>query len=419
MSQPAIAVLLAAVLSVFATGAQARTAAPPPQHWVTSWGTAVQVPEPANELPTERWHDASLRQIVQVSLGGQELRVRLSNVFGSGPLTIDHATVALALASGRADIDPASLRALSFAGRASVTIPAGAAYYSDPVMLEHRAFADMAVSFHTAQAPQGQTGHPGSRSTSFYTGGDKVGEAAWPDAGKVAHWYQLADIEVLAPAAVGAVVALGDSITDGHGATTDGNDRWTDALAHRAAAAGTPLAVVNAGIGGGRMLRDGLGPNLAARFDRDTLARSGVTHAIVLIGVNDLGSQHRAGEDSPAARKAMVDALMDAHRQLVERAHAHGICVIGATIAPYVGSDYYHPDPTNEADRQALNSWIRGSKVFDAVADVDAAVRDPAHPERMLAALDGGDHLHPNPAGYRAIAAAIPLDALRHCALHR
>ncbi len=389
-----------------------------PVHWVSSWGSAQQIPDPQNELPAAGWNDASLRQIVQTSIGGSELRVRFSNVFGSASIVIDHATIALAVAPGKPDLDPSSIKPLTFGGRASVTIPAGAEYYSDTVALKHPPRANLAISTHFASAPARQTSHGGSRTTSFYVAGDKVTDAAWPEAAKVVHWYQIAAVEVKAPRTVGAVVAIGDSITDGYGVTTDGNNRWTDVLVERLQG-GKPVAVINAGIGGGRMLKDGLGPNLAARFERDVIARPGVTHAIVLIGVNDLGGQHRNKEDTPAARKALVEELMQAHRQLVERAHAHGICVVGATVSPYTGSDYYNPGPANEADRQALNGWIRTSGVFDAVADVDAALRDPADGSRLAPQLDSGDHLHPSLAGYRAIANAVPLNALRTCAHRR
>jgi lysophospholipase L1-like esterase len=238
-------------------------------------------------------------------------------------------------------------------------------------------------------------------------------DAAWDGAGKVAHWYMVADVEVEAPRDAAALVAIGDSITDGHGATTDANNRWPDLLAERLRAKGAAMGVVNAGIGGGRLLQDGLGPNLAARFDRDVLSRSGVTHAIVLIGVNDMGSQHHNTADTPADRQLLLANLKLAHRQLAERAHAHGVCLIGGTVTPYAGSDYYHPNADNEADRQALNEWIRHSGVFDAVADFDAALRDPARADHLGKAVDVGDGLHPSPAGFRAMAEAVPLAALQ------
>lgn len=386
-----------------------------PVHWVTSWGTANMAPDPSNVMPEEKWPDASLRQLVHVSLGGTRLRVRISNVYGNGPLEIDGATIAKAIATGRADLVPGSLRRLTFSGHERIMIPAHGEYYSDPVTLEHARGADLAISLHYLEAPKGQTGHPGSRTTSFLVKGNRVADESWAGAEKFVRWYQIADIEVEAPASVGAVSTIGDSITDGHGATTDRNDRWPDQLMDRLAREGITMGVVNTGIGGGRLLREGLGPNVVSRFDRDVLSRSGVTHVIVMIGVNDMGILHRNKEDTPVARAQLVSDLESGYRQIVERAHAHGICVIGGTINPYTDSDYYHPGPGNEADRQALNTWIRTSGVFDAVADFDAAMRNPAKPSEMLPELDIGDHLHPSPAGFRAMSDAVPLSSLKIC----
>ncbi|MET0264879.1 MAG: SGNH/GDSL hydrolase family protein [Duganella sp.] len=387
------------------------------QHWVASWGTAQLAPETANELPAANWRDASIRQIVHLSLGGSQVRVRLSNVFGTAPLLVNAASVARAIAPGRADTDAATMQALHFDGQPTVTIPAGAEYYSDPIAMTLPAGADLAISLHFTGEPARQTSHSGARSTSFLAAGNRTLENNWPDAAKVTRWFVIADVDVLAPRTSGALVAIGDSITDGYGVTTDGNNRWTDLLAVRlhqdSASAGVGMGVVNAGIGGGRMLKDGLGPNLASRFERDVVARAGVTHALVLIGVNDLGNLHRNTPDLPADRQQMLADLRLAHRQLAARARARGVCLIGATVTPYVGSDYYHPEPANEADRQALNAWIRESGVFDAVVDFDAALRDPAQPQRLAPQYDSGDHLHPSLAGYRAMAEAVPLALLR------
>jgi lysophospholipase L1-like esterase len=388
------------------------------EHWVASWGSAQLVPEGQNELPAAQWQDASLRQIVRVSLGGRRLRVKLSNVFGTAPLTIDAGSVALATAPGRADVDAASLRVLHFGGAGSVTIPAGGEYLSDPVDLPHAAGADLAISLHFAQAPVRQTGHPGARATSFRAAGNRVAAANWPQADTFTRWYQMAGVEVWSGASAHTVVAIGDSITDGYGVQPDTYARWTDGLAARLRSAGmTDVGVVNAGIGGGRMLRDGLGPNLVSRFERDVLARPGVSHAIVMIGVNDFGVQHRNKEDSPAERARLLDDLKQAYRQIVARAHAQGVCVLGATISPYGGSGYYAPGPDNESDRLAYNQWIRTAGVVDGVIDFDAALRDPARPDHLQKALDN-DGLHPSaPAGYKAMADAVPLEQLKTCRL--
>lgn len=386
--------------------------------WVASWGTAQMVPGAEHELAPAQWRDATLRQVLRVSLGGERLRVRFSNVFGTEPLVLKGASVALSGGPGRSTIDPASSRPLRFGGAASVTIPAGTEYLSDPVDLPHAAGSDLAVSIHYPAAPARQTSHPGARATSFIAPGQHLAAAELPGASSFTRWYQLAGIEVQAgPGASGVhtVVAIGDSITDGYGVAPDTNLRWTDALATRLRRAGmTGVGVVNAGIGGGRLLRDGLGPNLAARFERDVLGRPGVSHAIVLIGVNDFGNLHRNTDDSPAARGQLLLDMKEALRQSVARAHARGVCVIGATITPYAGSGYYHPKAPNEQDRQAYNDWIRRSGVFDGVIDFDAALRDPARPDHLLKAYDN-DGLHPNMEGYRAMAAAVPLELLKDC----
>jgi len=388
------------------------------RHWVASWGAAQAVPW--NEfVPVEgEWNDTSVRQVVNVSLSAKRLRVRVSNVHGAGPLEITAASVARAVKPGLADVEPGTMRILAFDGRSGVTIPPGAEYYSDPVDLEHAARGNLAISLHLSGAPAGQTAHPGSRTTSFLVKGNRVSEAAWPDAKKRVAWWHVADVEVLAPRTVGLVVAIGDSITDGHGATTDGNDRWTDALVDRMRREGFgPMAVVNTGIGGNKLLRVSLGPNVVSRFDRDVLMRSGVTHAIVLIGINDLGGHHRnrAAEDTPEARERLLAEMKQGLRQVAERGRAHGVCMIGGTLVPYIGSDYYKPTADNDTVRLKLNEWIRTSGTFDTVVDFDAAIRDPANPERMRKEYSH-DWLHPSPAGFRAMADAVPLPALaRRC----
>lgn len=410
-------VLAAALAGCAAPGAQAPNALSAP-HWVASWGTAQMEPGAEHVLAAQSWRDATMRQVVRVSLGGQQLRVRFSNAFGSGPLLIEGASVALSAGSGGA-IHPASSRPLRFNGKAAVTIPAGTEYLSDPVDLTHAAGADLAVSMHFAGAPERQTSHPGARATSFIAPGRRLDDATFAGATTFTRWYQLAGIEVAAAPKVRSVVAIGDSITDGYGVAADSNLRWTDGLALSLRQGGMQhVGVVNAGIGGGRLLRDGLGPNLAARFERDVLARPGVSHAIVLIGVNDFGGHHRNTEDGPAARARLLSDMQEALRQTVARAHAQGVCVVGATITPYAGSEYYHPKPPNEADRQAYNDWIRSSGVFDAVIDFDAALRDPARPDHLRKEFDN-DGLHPNMAGYQAMADAVPLGVLGECARRR
>jgi lysophospholipase L1-like esterase len=226
------------------------------------------------------------------------------------------------------------------------------------------------------------------------------------------HWYQISEIDVQAVPPAAALVAIGDSITDGHGATTNGNDRWTDVLAQRlqSSPATRNIGVSNQGIGGNHLLTDGLGPNALARFDRDVLAPAGGRWVIVFEGVNDLGGIAMKGEVSAAEHGAHVQRIIAAYEQMIARAHAHGLRVYGATITPYVGSNYYHPGLLSESDRQTVNQWIRASGHFDAVIDFDAVVRDPQNPDRLLPAYDCGDHLHPSPSGYKAMGDAIPFD---------
>ncbi|MDW5265470.1 MULTISPECIES: SGNH/GDSL hydrolase family protein [Acidobacteriaceae] len=386
------------------------------QVWIGTWAASQQIPEPQNALAPADLNDVTIRQIFHLSIGSSMLRVHLSNNFGTEPLHCSSVHIARPLSASSSAIDPASDKALSFAGSEDVTVPAGAEYISDPISFPAAALSNVAVTFHLADAPAQQTGHPGSRSTSYYVHGDLVSAATLPDAHKVDHWYQISGIDVLAPPQSASIVALGDSITDGHASTTNGNDRWTDVLAQRLQSSSIDrnIGVLNQGIGGNHLLTDGLGPNTLARFDRDVLAQPGVHWLIVFEGVNDLGGLTRNGEVSPAEHALLVHRIFGAYQQLIVRAHAHGIRVIGATITPYTGSDYYHPGPRSEADRQAINQWIRTPGNFDAVIDFDKAMRDPQQPDRLLPAYDCGDHLHPSPAGYRVMGEAVPLSLFAH-----
>ncbi|MBO9725716.1 MAG: SGNH/GDSL hydrolase family protein [Novosphingobium sp.] len=377
--------------------------------WVAAWGSSQMEPGADNALPAEALRDVTLRQIVRPSIGGSGLRVRFSNAFGDTPLVIEAATLARAVQSDKATVNAASITPLRFSGKARAVIPPGADWLSDLVDLPVKAFEDLAVSIHLQAVPQRQTSHPGSRATSYWLGGDHVADSNLASATAVDHWYMLSGIEARSCGA-GAVVALGDSITDGRGTTTNGNDRWTDVLARRL---GGKRAVINQGIGGNRVLLDGLGPNALARLDRDVLALPGVTHLIVLEGINDLGNLTRLKPVSAEEHATMVEQITDAYAQIVARAHAHGIKVFGATILPDMGTEYYHPDAANEADRQAVNAWIRKPGNFDGVIDFDKVMRDPARPDRLNPAYDVGDALHPNPAGYKAMGEAIPLELLR------
>jgi lysophospholipase L1-like esterase len=393
--------------------AQAILAQAPPvaPNWVGAWAAAQQVPEANNSLAPGDLRDATLRQVVHLSIGGEALRVRISNAFGTAPLEFTSVHVARPAPAASARIDASTDRALTFSGRPSVTIPAGADYVSDPLAFAVGAQSDLAITFHADEPPAVQTSHPGSRATSYLVHGDRVADADLPGAISFEHWFNISGVEVNAPSGAAAIVTLGDSITDGRGSTTNGNDRWPDDLARRLRTA-LPmrcLAVLNQGIGGNRLLRDGLGPNALARFDRDVLAQPGVRYLIVLEGINDIGAFAPEGNTAQAAHDHLMHSIFAAYEQIVARAHAHGIRVYGGTLTPFTGSAYSKPGPVSEADRNAVNRWIRAPGHFDAVIDFDKAVRNPHRPEMILPAYDSGDHIHPSPAGYRAMANAIPL----------
>lgn len=377
--------------------------------WTMSWASAQQIPDAKNAIPLDELRDATLRQIVHLSRGGDAIRVRLSNVFGTTPLKIDAAHVAPAMVPGRAAIVASSQRALSFAGKSGVTIAAGGEILSDPVAIRMAPATDLAISIHLPVAPSVVTGHSASRATSFIARGNHVADPDLPGALAVAHWFQLSGVEVAGDGPI--VVAVGDSITDGYGSGDDKNARWPDALAARLRTDRTLAGwgVVNAGISGNRVLADGVGPSLIDRFDRDVLEQRGVRVAILMEGVNDLGVMTRDAPQPPEVHRAMVKAIEDAFVEMARKARSRNVRLIGATTTPFVGSDYYHPGPETEADRQAINAFIRTSGTFDAVVDFDVALRDPARPDRLLAAYDSGDHLHPSVTGYRRMAEAVPL----------
>ncbi|HEY0795289.1 MAG TPA: SGNH/GDSL hydrolase family protein [Acidisarcina sp.] len=388
-------------------------------HWVGSWAASQQIPEPQNSLPADDLRDATLRQMVHLSLGGATIRIRLSNAFGTTPLRLSTVHIARPAVPFAGGIHATTDRALTFSGSLDVIIPSGAEYLSDPIEYPVTALSDLVISIHFDEAPAQQTGHPGSRETSYLAHGNMVSAAdlvtittsATHPPTAIEHWYQIAAVDVLAPSDAQSIVVLGDSITDGHGSTVNGNDRWPDVLARRLQS--TPetrrLGVLNQGIGGNHLLTDGLGPNAIARFDRDVLARAGVGYLMVLEGVNDLGGLTRDGDVSAAEHEALVRRIVSAYEQIIARAHSAAIKVVGATILPYTGSGYYHPGAASEADRQRINKWIRSPGHFDSVVDFDEITTDPKHPDRLLPVYDSGDHLHPSPAGHQAMGEAIPL----------
>ena len=398
----ALAVLLVAVSPAQAGRGQNQDAA----HWVGTWAASPQLTEEANLPPPPGFADTTLRQIAHVSIGGSRLRVRFSNAFGRTAFTLLSARVARA--AGGSAIHAATDRALTFRGQPSATIPEGALIVSDPLDFDLPPLSDLAVTVYLRGAPADVTSHPGSRTTSYLQAGNAVSAAELATAVRVDHWYFLNGIDVLARRSAGAIAILGDSITDGRGSTTNGNDRWPDNLARRlqSAKALAEVAVLNDGIGGNRLLRDGLGPNALARVDRDVLAQPGVRWLIVLEGINDIGTRVSAKAKGESA--ATADDLIGAYEQIIARAHARDIRVYGATILPFEGAaNYFTPD--GEADRRKVNDWIRTSGRFDGVIDFDAVTRDPERSSRLSPTVDGGDHLHPSPAGYRIMADTIDL----------
>lgn len=380
--------------------------------WATTWGCAPQWVEPGNFPPTPL-ANSTLRQFVRASVGGKNIRVRLANIFATNPVVIRSAHIALAAGKGSAgngEINPATDKALTFHCAEEITIGAGETIYSDPVDFALPPLADVAVSIYFGDISATTiTGHPGSRTTSFIIASNCVSAETLPDAKKTPHWYLLTGLEVRSDDAK-TLVVLGDSITDGRGSTTDGNNRWPDILAARlqANAPTKNIGVVNVGIGGNAIF-GGLGPAAAKRFDRDVLEQSGVKWVIVFEGVNDIGGAR--GERAVT----LATDLISAYTEFAGKAHAKKIKVYGATITPFGGNGYFSPE--HEAIRQQVNAWIRTNSIYDGVIDFDAAVRDPADEKKFKAefhpGLNANDWLHLNPAGYRALGEAVDLNLFK------
>ena len=409
----------AVVLAVLVATPSARAADPP--RWIGTWTASAQPVWdtdffPGIKFPRTFWNQ-TIRQVARVSIGGSRVRVVLSNEYGTRPVTIGAAHAALS--DGGAKIAAGSDRVLTFGGQKTVIIPPGAPVVSDPIDLSLVPLASVAVSLYLPDATPLTTWHNDARQTAFLVSGNKTADVEIkPDDRPVARAF-LTGILVDAPATARAIVAFGDSITDGDCSTIDANRRWPDVLAERLTkAGGPPVSVLNQGISGAKVLADRMGVNALARFDRDVLAQPYVDTVIVMIGINDVGWPG-AKLLSPRDPPASAEHIIAGYRQLIDRAHMHGIRVIGATLTPFEDAfkgafdplaDFYSPE--KEKVRQAVNAWIRQNGHFDAVIDFDALVREARRPARMQAGFACADHLHPSDAGYKAMAESIDLKLL-------
>ena len=390
-------------------------------HWVSAWSSAVHAPLPFPGLPpSPTFENQTVRMIVRPTIGGDRIRIRFSNAFGTTALKIGAAHIAVS-SKGSATVADTD-HALTFGGRPSVSVPPGAPILSDPVDMKLAPLSEIAVSVYLPEKTPSSSVHFWAQHDTYISeAGDFTAKPDIPNATTKTSWYFLADLEVWASEQTAAIVTFGDSITDGVGAKQGEYSDWPDLLADRLAkAGGAALSVVNEGIGGNRVLHDGAGVSALARLNRDVLAQPGVANLIVLESINDIGWPHMKPrlpngtvlKDLPFTHEVVsAEDLIMGLRQIIDRAHEHGIRVFGATLTPYEGADYYSPD--GEAERQAVNQWIRTGGAFDGVIDFDAAVRDPNHPAQFREGYHSGDHLHPSATGYKAMADAIDLSMLR------
>jgi lysophospholipase L1-like esterase len=407
--------LLAAFFVLFFAVAAAAT----PAHWVVSWGAS---PSPSPDDPQIQkkglgFSNQTLREIVHLSIGGPAVRVRFSNFFGTQALDIGSAH--LALRTSESSILPSSDRALTFGGTPGVSIPPNAFVLSDPVQLAVPAESDLAISIFLPRAATAAGIHSFAQQTSYIGPGNLTSAPSIANPSAITSWIFLAGVDVSAPLSTSAIAVFGDSRVDGDGSTPNTNHRWPNFLAKRLSQQGRPFGVLNAGIIGNRILHDAppvaveLGVNALSRFDRDALDQPGVKYVIVLEGIVDIGLPGTAV--APPSEAIGVDDLIVGMKQLIERAHDRGLTVFGATQTPFSGATtipgIFSPD--KEAQRKALNQWIRSRHAFDAVFDFDKVLLDPANPERILPAFDSGDHLHPGDAGYQALANSIDISLFR------
>jgi lysophospholipase L1-like esterase len=396
----------AALLVAAHAGAQETRA-----RWIATWAPSMSA---ARQRPgdtvdrTPTLANRTLREIVHVSVGGARTRIHVSNLYGGLALVIGGVHVALRTSGD--SIDRTTDRTVTFNGRSSVVIRAGANLVSDAVALSIPNFADVAISLFIPDTARLTTTHALAQQTNYVSApGDFTGAPGFVADTTLRNWPFIAGVDVVNPAVTGVIVAFGNSITDGVGSSRDSNSRWPDVLARRLLASREPLkAVVNAGISGNRVLSPGAGESALARFDRDVLMQPGATHVIVLEGINDINGGTNATNPRD---EVTIEELIAGHQQLIDRAHERGLMILGATLTPEGG--LRGASPARDAKRVALNSWIRTSGAYDGVIDFDKVTRDPADTTRFLPAYDSGDHLHPSDAGYAAMANAIDLALFR------
>jgi lysophospholipase L1-like esterase len=385
----------------------------------------VSPPSPHLPRPTVDLHpqngtnvvfqDATLRQTIYTTQNATKIRLQISNAFGVTDLPITAVSIALPTNNtlGSPSIIPSTLRPVTFSGSPSFIVPNGAVVFSDPIDFPVSAAQILTVTMYLAsgQSTNYITGHPGSRTTSYMVPGNAISAtdlSTVTGVAKTDHWYFLTGLDAWLPSKSSALVIVGDSITDGRGSTTNGNNRWPDQLLTRLQSSPTTnsIAIINQAAGGNRILADGLGPNALGRIDRDVIAQSGVRYMLIYEGVNDIG----VASPSPSSQSAITTQLISAFSQIVLRVHRMGIVAIGATITPFSGPGQAYSDPEREKSRQRVNEWIRHSGVFDAVVDFDEAVRDPKNGTQLDPRWDSGDYLHLNPEGYKGMAGVVDLE---------
>jgi lysophospholipase L1-like esterase len=408
---------LACALLFAAITEQASAAA-----WVTTWAAAPLPPSAAmGPFPaTPSFANQTIRQVVRISAGGNRVRVRFTNEYGTKPLAIGAARITLADVKGNEQA--ASAQTLRFAGKPSTLIPAGAPMLSDPVDLRTEALATLSISIYLPEDTGQCTCHQAGMQTAYVSDAGNFVDKAFPPKEKPLSRAFISGVEVEASTPTKVIAVLGDSISDGVGSSNDANHRWPDLLAERLVArdARKGWGVANLGISGNRLLNDGAGQSALARFDRDILSVPGLSYVIVFLGVNDLGISYGNLPPGPfgeffkkqqPASKPTAESMIAGYRQLIDRAHAKGVKIFGATIAPYEGAMYYSAE--GNGVREEINKWMRSSGAFDAVLDFDAAFRDPQKPTQMAIPLQSGDHLHGSDLGYEAVAKSIDLALLK------